>query len=78
MNGVIIRNNDFTCFPAIGSGAVLRFIDATGCTGTLTRNVFAGTGTSTGYGAAKASAKIPTTMLMAMNYSESGLITREA
>lgn len=78
MNGVIIRNNDFTAFPAIGSGSVLRFIDATGCIGLLSGNKFASTGTSTGYGVGKASADIPTTLFMVANYSESGLITREA
>lgn len=78
MNGVIIRNNDFTAFPAIGSGTNVRFIDATGCIGTLSGNTFADTTTATGYGAAKTKAKIPTTMFMSRNYNESGLITREA
>jgi len=77
MNGVIIRNNSFTAFPAIGAGSVVRFADLTGCIGTLEGNNFADTGTSTGYGAAKAKAKVPTTVLMSRNYSEGGLITRE-
>jgi hypothetical protein len=78
MNGVIIRKNSFTAFPAIGSGSVVRFIDATGCIGTLEDNTFADTGTTTGYGVAKAKADIPVTLFMSRNYTEGGLITREA
>lgn len=78
MNGVIIKGNFFTAFPALGSGAVLRFIDATGCIGMLANNYFAGLGTTAGYGVGKIYADIPTTMLMAHNYSEGGLILREA
>lgn len=78
MNGVTIINNKFVEKPNIGSGSVAKFISATGCIGLLAGNDFGGTGTSTGYGVAKASANIPVTMFMVRNYSESGLITREA
>jgi hypothetical protein len=78
MDGIIIQNNVFTAFPAIGGGSVVRFMDLTGCIGVVSGNRFADTGTSTGYGAAKAKAKIPTTVLEIENYSEGGLITREA
>ncbi len=77
MNGVTIKGNVFPALPAIGAN-VARFIDGTGCIGILADNFFGDTTTSTGYGAAKAKAKIPTTMFMIRNYNESGLITREA
>jgi hypothetical protein len=78
MNGIAINRNIFPALPNIGSGSVKRFIDATGCVGELVDNYFGDTTTATGYGAAKAKAKIPTTMFMMHNYNESGLITREA
>jgi len=78
VSGVIIRDNDFPAFPALGGGSVVRFMDLTGCTGLVTSNTFADTTTATGYGAAKAKAKIPTGVFMPNNYNESGLITREA
>jgi len=68
INGVIIRNNVFTAFPALG-GTNDRFISATGCTGILTGNVFA-TSTTLTFGAAGTGALIPTTMLMTGNYRE--------
>jgi hypothetical protein len=78
MNGVYVINNIFPALPAVGSGSVVRFIDATGCIGILADNYFGDTTTATGYGAAKTKAKIPTTVFLPRNYNESGLITREA
>lgn len=69
MNGVIIRNNDFTCFPAIGSGTNAAPVVLTGCVGTLVRNTFACTGKTFG---AAANVLVPTTVLMAGNIQESG------
>ncbi|KKR00119.1 MAG: hypothetical protein UT24_C0016G0008 [Candidatus Woesebacteria bacterium GW2011_GWB1_39_12] len=75
MNGVVIDNNIFQQLPAIGSGSVLRFIDATGCTGMLTRNFFgaqsSNTGTTLTWLAAGTAAKIPTTMHVAGCYGQS-------
>ena len=70
MDGVVVRNNEFTAFPALGSGANLRFIKATACIGYLTGNRFASTGKT--FGAAGTGALIPTTMLMTDNYQEDG------
>jgi hypothetical protein len=78
VNGLYILNNTFPALPAIGSGSVVRFMDLTACIGVVADNMFGDTTTATGYGAAKAKAKIPTTMFMPRNYNESGLITREA
>lgn len=73
-----VRNNVFPALPALSSAVNHVFTDLTYCTGIICNNMFGGTGTSTGYGDGKANAKIPTTMLMPHNYSESGLITRQA
>lgn len=79
MLGPIIIDNYFTALPAIGSAVNHVFMDLTGCVGGIVaHNKFADTTTATGYGAAKAKAKIPTTVFMIDNYNESGLITREA
>jgi len=67
MNGVIIRNNVFTAFPALSSGTNLTFIVATGCIGSLTGNHFASNGKTFG---AAGDVLIPTTLLMAANYQE--------
>ena len=69
MNGVIIRNNEFSAFPAIGSGSVVRFADLTGCVGTLVGNSFA-TSTTLTFGATGTGAKVPTTVFMPKNYRE--------
>ncbi len=75
MNGVIIRNNTFQQLPAIGSGSVVRFIDATGCVGMLVGNDFgaqsSNTGTTLTWLAAGTAAKIPTTMHVARNWGQS-------
>lgn len=75
MNGVVIDNNIFQQLPALGSGTNARFIDATGCTGMLTRCYFgaqsSNTGTTLTWLAAGTAAKIPTTMHIAGCYGES-------
>jgi len=79
MSSVMVRNNNFaSVLPALSSGSVVRYADLTGCTGLFANNFFASTDTTTGFGAAKASAKIPTTVGLAHNYSDGGLIVREA
>ncbi len=69
MNGLILRNNEFTAFPAIGAGSVLRFADLTGCVGMMVGNSFA-TSTTLTFGAAGTGAKVPTTVFMPKNYRE--------
>ena len=72
----IVKNNVFAAVdvPALSSGAVLRYIDMTGCTGLLADNKFACTvdaaGTEFTFGAAGTGAKIPTTVRMARNWGE--------
>lgn len=79
MSGVTVNNNTFaSVLPALSSGSIVRYADMTGCTGIFSNNFFASTDTTTGFGAAKASAKIPTTVGIAHNYSDGGLIVREA
>ena len=79
MNGVIVDSNIFpSVLPSVGSGSVTRYVDMTGCVGIFSNNVVGGAYTTTGFGAAKAAAKIPTTVGIANNYSDSGLIVREA
>ena len=67
MNGVVIRNNDFTCFPAIGSGTNAKPMVLTGCVGQLTGNRFATSGKTFG---AAGNVLVPTTVFMAGNYQE--------
>ena len=76
MNGVIIRNNSFGQLPNIGSGAVKRYIDATGCVGMLVDCTFGCQTSNTGAGqltfqAAGTAALIPTTMHVAKCYGQS-------
>jgi hypothetical protein len=74
MASVMVKGNTFAdVLPALGSGSVVRYADMTGCTG-----IVAGSYTTTGFGAAKDAAKIPTTVGIAHNYSDAGLIVREA
>lgn len=73
ITGLVIRNNSFTCWPAIGSGTNVMPVSLTGCVGILDGNRFASSGKT--YGAA-ANALVPTTMFLAMNYQEGGLIAR--
>lgn len=79
MASVTVNNNVFAdVLPALGSGSVVRYVDMTGSTGMFSNNYVAGSYTTTGFGAAKAAAKIPTTVGIAHNYSDAGLIVREA
>jgi hypothetical protein len=76
MNGVIIKNNTFGQLPAIGSGSVKRYIDATGCVGMLVGNTFGAQssdagGTTLTWLAAGTAAMIPTTMHVAGNWGQS-------
>ena len=86
MNGVLIDSNIFQQLPALG-GTNDRFIDATGCVGMMTRNMFGalvseGSSEKT-FEAAGTGAKIPTTVHMAGNYGQfetgvgAGLISGE-
>ena len=79
MASVTVHDNVFAdVLPALGSGSVTRYVDMTGCTGIFSKNFVGGSYTTTGFGAAKAAAKIPTTVGIAGNYSDAGLIVREA
>jgi hypothetical protein len=79
MLGVTVHGNVFAdVLPALSSGSIVRYADMTGCTGIFSNNVFGGSYTTSGFGAAKAAAKIPTTVGIAGNYSDAGLIVREA
>lgn len=74
MNGVIIRNNVFTAFPALSSGSNLRYMDLTGCVGILAGNYFASivspTGSDGTFAAAGSLAKLPQAVYIAGNYGE--------
>ncbi len=75
----IIRNTFETVLPNNTSGTIHRYLDLTGvAAGLVADNYFAGIYTTAGFGAAKAAAKIPTAVGMPHNYSDSGLIVREA
>lgn len=82
INGVEIKNNSFAQLPAIGTGSVVRYIDATGCVGTLVGNMFGcltgTTGTTITFKAAGTGAKIPTTMHVMGNYGQSGAASETA
>lgn len=73
MNGVAIHKNYFGTFPTLGSGTNVTYIKATGCIGALEDNFFACSGKTFG---AAANVIVPTTVLMAGNYQEGGLIAR--
>jgi len=79
MLGVTVNNNTFAdVLPALSSGSIVRYADLTGCTGIFSNNYFGGSYTTSGFGAAKAAAKLPATVGIAHNYSDAGLIVREA
>ncbi len=79
ITGVTVNNNTFAdVLPALSSGSVVRYVDLTGCTGIFSNNYVGGSYTTTGFGAAKVAAKIPTTVGITHNYSDAGLIVREA
>ena len=77
MNGVIIRYNTFQQLPALSTGQVKRYIDATGCVGMLVGNDFGclvtDTGTTLTFLADGTAAKIPTTMHVVRNFGQSNL-----
>ena len=78
MANFMIRDNYFAgVLPALSGGNNVRYVILVG-TGLFANNYFASTDTTTGFGAAKASAKIPTTVGIPHNYSDGGLIVREA
>lgn len=74
VNGLIIRDNYFTCNPNIGAGTNASFLVLTGCVGLLANNYFAaqtaeGVTTEIKFGAAQENL-VPTTMFMAHNFGE--------
>lgn len=72
--GLVIKGNDFNVFPALASGANLRWMDLTGADGGLAAgNYFADDKT---FGATGTGAIVPTTVFLAGNYDEGGLIAR--
>ena len=77
MASVAVHDNVFaSVLPAVGS-VVARYVDMTGCTGIFSNNYVSGVYTTSGFGAARAAAKIPTTVGIVHNYSDSGLIVRQ-
>jgi hypothetical protein len=65
INGVIVRNNSFPCFPAAGTNNMP--VRMTGCVGSLSGNRFATSGKTFG---AAGNVIVPTTVFMAENYQE--------
>ena len=79
MSSLVVHDNVFaSVLPSLSSGSVVRYADLTGCTGIFSHNYFGGVYTTTGFGAAKAAAKIPTTVGLPHNYTDGGLVVREA
>lgn len=79
MASITVNGNIFSdVLPSLSSGSIVRYVDMTGCTGMFSNNCVGGAYTTTGFGAAKVAAKIPTTVGISCNYSDSGLIVREA
>lgn len=78
INGLIIRNNDFQCLPAIGSATNARCVRLTGSVGILAHNRFGCTGGQFGDGVSEDAGDIPTTMMMVENYQEDAIITRQS
>lgn len=74
----VIGNTFADVLPALGSGSIVRYVEMTGCTGIFADNYVGGSYTTTGFGDAKVAAKIPATVGIAHNYSDAGLIVREA
>lgn len=78
MASVTVHHNVFAhVLPELSSGSVVRYADLTGCTGIFSDNYFGGSYTSTGFGAARAAAKIPTTVGLPHNYTDGGLVVRQ-
>jgi len=78
--GLKINRCVFGKTPALGTTDLFTEITCygTGGTGVMSNCVFGAAGTTTGYGASKASASIGTTIELCNNYSNAGLIVREA
>jgi hypothetical protein len=77
MLGFTINNNTFAdVLPALTSAITARYVKLIG-TGLFSNNMFSGSYTTTGFGAAGAAAIIPTTVGIAHNYSDAGLIVRQ-
>jgi hypothetical protein len=72
VDGLIINRNVFTALPAIGTGAVGRFFELTGCVGIVSNNVFGCTGITFG-AAGDTGGNVPTTMLMVNNHQETAI-----
>jgi len=68
IDGLIVRNNVFTCIPALSSGSNTKMLDLTGSVGILCGNMFACEDART-FGAA-GDELVPTTVFMAGNFSE--------
>lgn len=71
MNGVIIRNNEFTALPAISGAGNDLFCVLTGCVGLLSGNRFACTGKTFGVSGDNGGT-VPVTVFMVDNYQEDG------
>lgn len=77
-DGIVVKGNFFaSALPNLSSGAVKRYISMTGSTGIFADNYVSGSYTTSGFGAASAAGVIPTTVGIAHNYSDAGLIVRE-
>ena len=70
MNGVIIRNNVFPCYPALGSAVNHVPMNLTGCVGILCGNHFGFSGKTFG---ATGDSIVPTTVFMAGNWQETAV-----
>lgn len=70
VDGIIIRNNTFPCFPNLSSGTNTKQLDLTGSVGILEHNTFGCTGKTFG---AAGNNLVPTTVLMAGNYQETAV-----
>jgi hypothetical protein len=67
INGLVIRNNTFPCFPNLSSGSNTKNLDLTGSVGIMEGNTFGCSGKTFG---AAGNNLVPTTMLMAKNHQE--------
>ncbi len=78
-SGLVINNNTFaSVLPALSSGVNVRYISIVGAiTGIFSNNYVSGSYTTTGWGAARVAGIIPTTVGIAHNYSDAGLIVRQ-
>jgi hypothetical protein len=69
--GLVIKGNVFDALPAIGSGAVVRFMDLTGADGGIVAENYFGTSTVNAFGASGSQAKIPTSVFVVGNWGQS-------